>query len=71
MRRGSKRVRAIAANVFGPEAEGAGGRGGDAGAVARVRVVDFFWADPDPRLVELAHVVARWRAGRSAHWRRR
>jgi hypothetical protein len=29
------------------------------------RVVDFFWGDPDPELVQLAHSGgARWRAGR-------
>jgi nitronate monooxygenase len=26
-----------------------------AAAAARVRIIDFFWADPDPALVELAH----------------
>ena len=26
-----------------------------AAAAARVRIVDFFWADPDPALVEVAH----------------
>jgi nitronate monooxygenase len=24
-------------------------------AAARMRIIDFFWADPDPELVELAH----------------
>jgi nitronate monooxygenase len=35
-------------------------------AAARVRVVDFFWADPDPALVELAHrggALACWQVG--------
>jgi nitronate monooxygenase len=37
-----------------------------AAAAARVRVVDFFWADPDPALVELAHrggALACWQVG--------
>jgi len=37
-----------------------------AAAAARVRIVDFFWADPDPALVEVAHRGAPWPAGRSA-----
>jgi nitronate monooxygenase len=35
-------------------------------AAARVRIVDFFWADPDPALVELAHrggALACWQVG--------
>jgi nitronate monooxygenase len=35
-------------------------------AAARVRIVDFFWADPDPELVELAHrngALACWQVG--------
>ena len=32
-------------------------------AAARVRIVDFFWADPDPALVEIAH-----RGGRDRRW---
>lgn len=35
-------------------------------AAARVRIVDFFWADPDPMLVELAHrggALACWQVG--------
>jgi NAD(P)H-dependent flavin oxidoreductase YrpB (nitropropane dioxygenase family) len=35
-------------------------------AAARARVVDFFWADPDPELVELAHAggaLACWQVG--------
>ena len=37
-----------------------------AAAAARVRVVDFFWAGPDPALVELAHrdgALACWQVG--------
>lgn len=37
-----------------------------AAAAERVRVVDFFWADPDPALVELAHrggALACWQVG--------
>jgi nitronate monooxygenase len=34
-------------------------------AAERVRVVDFFWFDPSPRLVELVHRAGRWSAGRS------
>src|SRR6266446_8858058 len=34
-----------------------------AAAAARVQIVDFFWADPDPSLVEIAH-----RAGALACW---
>lgn len=35
-------------------------------AAAQVRIVDFFWADPDPALVELAHqggALACWQVG--------
>jgi nitronate monooxygenase len=35
-------------------------------AAARVRIVDFFWANPDPELVELAHrngALACWQVG--------
>jgi nitronate monooxygenase len=35
-------------------------------AAARVRIVDFFWADPDPALVQIAHVggaLACWQVG--------
>lgn len=37
-----------------------------AAAAGRVRVVDFFWVDPDPELVELAHAggaLASWQVG--------
>ncbi len=37
-----------------------------AAAAARVRIVDFFWADPDPALIELAHrggALACWQVG--------
>jgi nitronate monooxygenase len=35
-------------------------------AAARVRIVDFFWADPDPALVQLAHeagALVSWQVG--------
>ena len=35
-------------------------------AAARVRIVDFFWADPDPALVQIAHAggaLACWQTG--------
>jgi len=37
-----------------------------AAAAARVRVIDFFWADPDPTLVRIAHgggALACWQVG--------
>ena len=37
-----------------------------AAAAARVPIIDFFWADPDPTLVELAHrggALACWQVG--------
>jgi nitronate monooxygenase len=37
-----------------------------AAAAERVRIVDFFWADPDPALVEVAHrggALACWQVG--------
>jgi nitronate monooxygenase len=37
-----------------------------AAATDRVRIVDFFWADPDPALIELAHrggALACWQVG--------
>jgi len=37
-----------------------------AAAAARVRIVDFFWADPDPALAEVAHrggALACWQVG--------
>jgi len=37
-----------------------------AAAAARVRIVDFFWADPDPALVEVAHrggALVCWQVG--------
>ena len=39
-------------------------------AATRARLVEFFWADPDPGLVELVHAGGVWPAGRSARWRR-
>jgi nitronate monooxygenase len=40
-----------------------------AAAAARVRIVDFFWADPDPALVDIAHrggALACWQVGSPA-----
>ena len=37
-----------------------------AAAAARVRILDFFWADPDPALVDIAHrggALASWQVG--------
>src|SRR2546421_4005130 len=37
-----------------------------AAAAGRVRIIDFFWADPDPSPVEIAHrggALARWPVG--------
>src|SRR5215831_12266583 len=37
-----------------------------AAAAARVRIIDFFWADPNPALVEIAHrggALACWQVG--------
>jgi nitronate monooxygenase len=37
-----------------------------AAAAARVRIVDFFWTDPDPALIEIAHrggALACWQVG--------
>jgi nitronate monooxygenase len=37
-----------------------------AAAAGRVRIIDFFWADPDPALVEVAHrggALACWQVG--------
>jgi nitronate monooxygenase len=43
-----------------------------AAAAARVRIVDFFWTDPDPGLVEVAHrggALACWQVGSLAEAR--
>ena len=43
-----------------------------AAAAARVRIVDFFWTDPDPALVEVAHrggALACWQVGSLAEAR--
>jgi nitronate monooxygenase len=43
-----------------------------AAAAARVRIIDFFWADPDPALVEVAHrggALACWQVGSLAEAR--
>ena len=57
---------AIGANVLGPDAESGEDREFITVAASRVRVVDFFWADPDPSLVELVHTggaLACWQVG--------
>ena len=43
-----------------------------AAAAARVRIIDFFWTDPDPALVEVAHrggALACWQVGSLAEAR--
>jgi nitronate monooxygenase len=49
----------LSANVLTPDV----GEQVIAGVAERVRLVDFFWFDPSPRLVELAH-----RAGALVNW---
>ena len=29
-------------------------------AASRVRLVDYFWSDPDPAFVQIAHEAVRW-----------
>lgn len=56
----------IGANVLGPDAADPLDRACIAAAASRVRVMDYFWADPDPELVELAHAggaLASWQVG--------
>ena len=45
-------------------------RKGIQAAASRVRVIDFFWSDPDAALVELAHAGAPWPAGKSGRFAR-
>ena len=40
-------------------------------AASRVRVVEFFYGEPDADLVERVHGAVPWRSGRSARWRKR
>src|SRR5499427_10023570 len=43
-----------------------------AAAAARVRIIDFFWTDPNPALVEIAHrggALASWQVGSLAEAR--
>jgi hypothetical protein len=48
---GAKTTGVLAANFLTGHVD----REAVAAAAARVRIIDFFWADPDPPLVELAH----------------
>ncbi|HET6874839.1 MAG TPA: nitronate monooxygenase [Acidimicrobiales bacterium] len=44
-----------------------------AAAAERVRLIDFFWVDPDPVLVEMAHgggAVVNWQVGSRRPWLR-
>lgn len=64
--RGRTTSGALGVNVLGPDAEDPGDREAVAVAAPRVRVVDFFWADPSPALVEIAHAggaLACWQVG--------
>src|SRR6476469_7832271 len=57
---------AIGANVLGPDPRDELDIAYIRAAASRVRVVDYFWADPDPALVELAHAggaLASWQVG--------
>jgi len=52
----------LAANFLTSEID----RDAVAAAASRVRLIDFFWADPDPSLVEIAHAngaLACWQVG--------
>jgi nitronate monooxygenase len=58
----------LAANFLTSELD----RDAVAAAASRVRLIDFFWADPDPALVELAHsggALASWQVGSVAEAR--
>ena len=62
----SRTTGALGVNILGPDVEDAADREAVAGAAPRVRVVDFFWADPSPTLVEIAHAggaLACWQVG--------
>jgi NAD(P)H-dependent flavin oxidoreductase YrpB (nitropropane dioxygenase family) len=57
---------AIGANLLGPDADSEEDRAFIRAAASRARVVDFFWADPDPTLVEIVHAggaLASWQVG--------
>ena len=56
----------IGANLFVSVADPAIVREGVAAAAERARVVDFFYADPDPTLVAIAHAGGARRACGSA-----
>jgi nitronate monooxygenase len=59
---GAKTTGVLAANFLTGHVD----REAAAAAAARVRIIDFFWADPDPALVELAHrggALACWQVG--------
>ncbi|MBM7808293.1 nitronate monooxygenase [Geodermatophilus bullaregiensis] len=58
----------LSANVVTPDVD----EGLLADVAARVRLVDFFWFDPSPRLVELAHrsgALVNWQVGSVAEAR--
>ncbi len=57
---------ALGVNVLGPDVDDPRDREAIAVAAPRVRVVDFFWADPSAALVEIAHAggaLASWQVG--------
>lgn len=57
---------AIGANVLGPDPHDETDRQCIVAASSRVRVVDCFWADPDPAIVEIVHAggaLASWQVG--------
>ena len=57
---------ALGVNVLGPDVDDPADREAIAIAASRVRVVDIFWADPSPVLVEIAHAggaLACWQVG--------
>jgi nitronate monooxygenase len=56
----------IGANILGLEAESDDERECVRVAASRARVVDFFWSDPDPELVEIVHnagALVSWQVG--------
>ncbi|HEY7984968.1 MAG TPA: nitronate monooxygenase [Ktedonobacterales bacterium] len=57
---------AIGANALGPDPHDELDIACLRAAASRARVVDYFWADPDPKLVEVAHAggaLACWQVG--------